>query len=48
MLARVVDLARSALSLNQNPRVALLELEGVLVGQSSLDPTAEAHRINGD
>jgi hypothetical protein len=47
-LARTVALARSALSLNQNPRVALLELEGVLVGRSSLDPAAETHRINGD
>ena len=47
-LARTVALAHSALSLNQNPRIALLALEGVLVGQSSLDPTAPAHRINGD
>ncbi len=47
-LARTVALARSALTLDQSPRAALLELEGVLVGQSSLDPVAEAHRINGD
>jgi hypothetical protein len=47
-LARTVALARSALTLDQSPRDALIELEGVLVGQSSLDPAAEAHRINGD
>jgi hypothetical protein len=47
-LARTVALARSALCLNQSPRAALLELEGVLVSQASLDPTAEIHRVNGD
>ena len=47
-LARTVALARSALSLNDNPRLALLELEGVLVGQASLDSSAETHRIAGD
>ena len=47
-LARTLALARSALTLDRSPRAALLELEGVLVSQSSLDPAAEAHRINGD
>jgi hypothetical protein len=47
-LARTRALARSALTLDQSPRAALLELEGVLVGQSTLDPAAEVHRINGD
>jgi hypothetical protein len=47
-LVRTLALARSALTLDQSPRAALLELEGVLVGQSSLDPVAETHRINGD
>jgi hypothetical protein len=47
-LARTVALARSALTLDQSPRDALIELEGVLVGRSSLDPTADLHRINGD
>jgi hypothetical protein len=47
-LARTLALARSALTLDRSPRAALLELEGVLVGQSSLDPVAETHRINGD
>lgn len=47
-LARTLALARSALTLDQSPRAALLELEGVLVGQSSLEPVAEIHRIYGD
>jgi hypothetical protein len=47
-LARTVALARSALTLDQNPRTALPELEGVLVGHASLDPVAPADRIYGD
>ena len=47
-LARTLALARSALTPDQSPRAALLELEGVLVGQPSLDPEADTHRIYGD
>lgn len=47
-LARTVALAHSALTLNHNPCIALMELEGVLVGQASLEPAVPAHRINGD
>ena len=47
-LARIVALARSALTLDQTPRAALLELEGVLVSQPSLESAVPVHRINGD
>jgi hypothetical protein len=47
-LARTVLLARSALNGCADPRVALLELDSALVNQTSLDPAASAHRINGD
>ncbi len=47
-LARIVGLARSALTIDQPPRAALLELEGVLVTQAGLGPTPETNRINGD
>jgi hypothetical protein len=47
-LARVVELARSTLALDPNPRTALLALEGVLVGQASPDSTAQTHGGYGD
>lgn len=47
-LARTVLLARSALNGCVDPRIALLELDSALVKQSSLDPAASAHRVNGD
>ena len=47
-LAQTAYLARRALSLNEDPRTALLELEAVLVNPPALDPAASAHRINGD
>lgn len=47
-LARTVLLARSALNGYADPRTALLELDSALVNQTSLDPAASAHRVNGD
>jgi hypothetical protein len=47
-LARTVLLARSALNGYADPRTALLELDSALVSQTSLDPAASAHRVNGD
>ena len=47
-IAQTLRLARQALSANDNPRTALLELDAVLVNQTSLDPAASTHRINGD
>jgi len=47
-IVRTIQLARQALSVNENPRTALLELDAVLVKQTSIDPAASAHRINGD
>jgi len=47
-LARTVRMARTALNAHENPRMALLDLEATLVNQTSVDPTAPAHRINGD
>ena len=45
-LARTLALARSALTLDQSPRAALLELEGVLVGQPSLDPESPTPTVS--
>jgi hypothetical protein len=42
-----VNLARRALSLNENHRTALIELEQVLQSARA-GPALEAHRINGD
>ena len=52
-LAQTANLARRALTLNEDPRTALLELEGVLVNPLGIDPpsldlSASPHRINGD
>jgi len=47
-LAQTARLARQALTVNEDPRAALLELEGVLVSQTRLDPAASTHRIYGD
>jgi hypothetical protein len=44
-LVRIVQLARAALNNVNDPRTALIELDGALLKQISLDP---AHRINGN
>ncbi len=47
-IAQTIRLARQVLSVNEDPRTALLELDAVLVNQTSIDPAAPANRINGD
>ena len=47
-IAQTIRLARQVLSSNEDPRTALLELDAVLVNQTSIDPAAPANRINGD